>query len=80
MAQLTKTALTEEDRRYLKILVLQLLETRKLVDQLAETLVDLNDKGFMKAFLADEDQIKQPKVERYREKLERQVDAAEKEF
>ncbi len=77
---MTKTALTEEDRRYLKILALQLLETRKLVDQLAETLVDLNDKGFMKAFLAGEDEIKQPKVERYREKLERQVDAAEKEF
>jgi hypothetical protein len=80
VAQLVKTVLTEEERRNLKVIALELLEIRKLLEGLAETLVKLSDKELLKALNASKDDFKENQVDAYREKLEKQVDLAEKEF
>ena len=77
---MAKTALTEEDKRILKVVASELFEIRKLVDELAETLVKLSDKELLKAFNAGEDNLKESQVDSYKEKLEKQLDIAEKEF
>ena len=59
---------------------LELLEIRKLVDQLAETMVNLSDKELLKAFNASQNDIKEKQIDRYTETLEKQIDIAEKEF
>jgi hypothetical protein len=80
VAYLAKTVLTEEDKRNLKVVALELLEIRKLVNELAETLVKLNDKELLKTFNANPDSVKEKQVDNYKETLEKQVDTAEKEF
>jgi uncharacterized protein YjgD (DUF1641 family) len=80
VAGLAKTALTEEDKRILKVVASELFEIRKLVDELAETLVKLSDKELLKAFNAGEDNLKESQVDSYKEKLEKQLFIAEKEF
>ncbi len=77
---MAKTVLAEEDKRYLKILVLELIQTRKLVDALAETLVKLSDKEFLKALNASRDELKESQVDCYEGKLAAQLGAVEKEF
>jgi hypothetical protein len=77
---LAKTVLTDEDKRALKGIALELLEIRKLVLELAETLVKLSDKELMKILNASENDLKELQVENYKETLEKQVDIAEKEF
>ena len=78
---MVKTVLTEQDRRDLKVIALELLEIRKLVDELAETLVNLSDKDLLKLCNADRnDGLKEKHVDSYKEKLEKQLDIAEKEF
>ncbi len=80
MTWLAKTVLTDEDKRALKGIALELLEIRKLVLELAETLVKLSDKELMKILNASENDLKELQVENYKETLEKQVDIAEKEF
>jgi hypothetical protein len=80
VAWLVKTVLTEDDRRNLKVIVLELLEIRKLLEGLAETLVKLSDKELLKALNANKGDLKESQVDAYREKLEKQVDLTEKEF
>ena len=75
-----KTVLTEEDRRSLRGIALELLEIRKLLEGLAETLVKLSDKELLKALNASRGDLKENQVDAYREKLEKQVDLTEKEF
>ncbi len=77
---MVKTVLTEQDKRELKIVASELIEIRKLVDKLAETLVNLTDKELLKFLNASQDDLKEKQVDRYRETLERQLDIAEKEF
>ena len=77
---MVKTVLTEEEKRELKGIALELLEIRKLIDKLAETLVKLSDKELLKFFNAGQDDVKENQVGRYRETLEKQLDIAEKEF
>lgn len=77
---MAKTALTEEDKRILKGVASELFEIRKLVDELAEPLVKLSDKELLKAFNADRDNLKESQVDSYKEKLEKQLFIAEKEF
>jgi hypothetical protein len=77
---LGKTVLTEEDRRSLRCIALELLEIRKLLEGLAETLVKLSDKDLLKALNASKGDLKEKQVDAYREKLEKQVDFTEKEF
>jgi len=78
---LVKTVLTEQDKRGLKVIASELLEIRKLIDRLAENLVKLSDKELLKFFNASQDDdLKENQVDRYKEKLEKQLDIAEKEF
>lgn len=80
MAWLAKTVLAEEERRSLKVLALELYEIRKLIDKLAETLSNLSDKELLKVLDAGQEDFKESQVDRYREKLEKQLDVAEREF
>lgn len=77
---MVKTVLTEQDKRGLKVIALELLEIGKLVDKLAEKLVNLSDKELLKFFNAIQDDVKECQVDRYKEKLEKQLHVAEKEF
>ena len=77
---MVKTVLTEQDKRDLKVIALELSEIRKLVEKLAETLVNLSDKDLLKFFDAIQDDVKENQVDKYKESLEKQLDSAEKEF
>ena len=59
---------------------MELFEIRKLVKQLAETLVSLSDKELLRVFNADQDDLKEKQVDIYKETLEKQLYVAEKEF
>jgi hypothetical protein len=81
VAWLVKTVLTEQDKRDLKVIALELLEIRKLVEKLAETLVNLSDKELLKLLNANqEDDLKENQIDRYEETLEKQLDIDKKEF
>ena len=75
-----KTVVTEEEKRDLKALALELHEIRKLLDALAETLVKVSDKEFLKLLDAGQDGVREKQVDSYRLTLEKQLDIAEKEF
>ena len=75
-----RTVFTDEDKRNLKVIALELLEIRKLIEELTESVVNVNDKKLMKMLNASEDDLKENKVLNYKEKLEKQIDSAEKEF
>ena len=78
---MVKTVLTEEDKRNIRCIALELSEIRMLVDELAEKIVNLSDKELLKAFNARQDNdLKENQVESYRAKLEKQLDIAEREF
>ena len=78
---MAKTVFTECDKRDLKSIASELLEIRKLIDQLAETLVNLSDKELLKFCEASPDDVLlQSQVESYKRTLEKQIDKAEKEF
>lgn len=70
----------EKEKRTLKIVTLELLEIRKLIDKLAERLVNLSDKELLKNFNASQDDFKEKQIDRYKEKLKKQVGIVEKEF
>jgi len=80
VAWLFRTVFTDEDKRNLKVIALELLEIRKLIEELTESVVNVNDKKLMKMLNASEDDLKENKVLNYKEKLEKQIDSAEKEF
>ena len=78
---MVKTVLTEQDKRDFKAIALELLEISKLVDKLAETLVNLSDKELLKLCNASQNgDLKEKQVEKYEETLKKQLDIAEKEF
>ena len=74
------TVFTEEDKRNLKVIAAELLEIRKLLDELAEKLVTLSDKELLRIFNENQDDLKEKQVDSYKETLEKQLDTAEKEF
>ena len=80
MTWLVKAVFTDEDKRNLRAIALELKELRKLVEELAETLVNLSDKDLMKIFNSDQIDLKENQVANCKETLEKQLDAAEKEF
>jgi hypothetical protein len=81
VAYLVKTVFTEEDKRTLKVIASELLEIRKLVDKLAETLVNLSDKELLKFLNArQKEDLKEKQVDRYKLTLDKQIDIAKKEF
>lgn len=77
---MVKTVLTEWEKRELKVIASELLEIRRLVEKLAETLVNLSDKELLKRCNASQDDLKEKQVDCYRETLKKQLDIAEKEF
>jgi hypothetical protein len=77
---LVKTVFTDEDKRNLRGIAEELKEIRKLINELAETLVNLSDKKLMESFNAIQNDLKENQVDSYKEKLEKQVDIVEKEF
>jgi hypothetical protein len=72
--------LTENDKRDLTVMALELSEIRKLVEKLAETLVNLSDKELLRFINANQEGVKEKQVDNYKETLEKQIDIAEKEF
>ncbi len=77
---MVKTVFTEEDKRNLKVIALELYEIRKLIEELAETMVNLSDKELLRILNASQDDLKENQVDSYKETLEKQLDIAEKEF
>ena len=77
---MVKTVLTEQDKINLKVIALELSEIRKLVEKLAETLVNLSDKELMKFCNVSQDNLKENQADTYEETLEKQLDMYEKEF
>jgi hypothetical protein len=77
---LVRIVFTDEDKRNLKVIAAELIELRKLIEELTESLVNVSDKKLMKMLNASENDLKENKVLNYKEKLEKQIDLAEKEF
>jgi hypothetical protein len=77
---MVKTVFTDEDKRNLKGIALELNEIRKLIEKLAETLVNLSDKELLRTLNADRDELKEKQVDNYKETLEKQLYTVEKEF
>lgn len=77
---MVRTVFTDDDKKNLKVIAAELLELRKLIEELTESLVNVSDKKLMKMLNASQDDFKENKVLNYKEKLEKQIDIAEKEF
>jgi hypothetical protein len=80
VAWLAKTVLTDEEKGHLKVIASELAEIRKLLNELAETLVKISDKDLMKALNASPDGVSERQVDHYKLSLEKQADRAENEF
>ena len=59
VAWLVKTVFTEEDKRNLKVIAMELFEIRKLIMELAETLVKISDKELLKILNSGQDDLKE---------------------
>jgi hypothetical protein len=77
---LVKTVFTDEDKRNLRRIALELNEIRKLIEALTEKMVNLSDKELLRILNANQDALKEKHVDSYKEALEKQIDIAEKEF
>ena len=77
---MVRTVFTDDDKKNLKVIAAELIELRKLIEELTESLVKVSDKKLMKMLNASQDDFKENKVLNYKEKLEKQIDIAEKEF
>jgi hypothetical protein len=77
---LVRTVFTDEDKRNLKVIAAELIELRKLIEELTESLVNVSDKKLLKMLNASQDDLEENKVLNFKEKLEKQIDIAEKEF
>jgi hypothetical protein len=80
VAWLVRTVFTDDDKKNLKVIAAELIELRKLIEELTESLVNVSDKKLMKMLNASQDDLKENKVLNFKEKLEKQIDIAEKEF
>lgn len=77
---MVRTVFTDEDKKNLNVIAAELIELRKLIEELTESLVNVSDKKLMKRLNASQDDLKENKVLNFKEKLEKQIDIAEKEF
>jgi hypothetical protein len=80
VAWLVRTVLTGEDKRNLIVIAAELIELRKLIEELTESLVKVSDKKLLKRLNASQENLEENKVLNFKEKLEKQIDIAEKEF
>ena len=71
---------TDEDRRALRVVASELLELRKLIEEITEKLVNLSDKELLRILNASQDDLKEKQVDSYQETLEKKLYIAEKEF
>jgi hypothetical protein len=71
---------TDDERRNLRAIAMEMHELRRLVMELAETLVKMNDKELLKSLNSSQEGVGENKVLNYKEKLEKQIDLANKEF
>jgi len=74
------TVFTEEDKRNLKGIASELLEIRKLIEELAERLANLSDKELLRILNTNQNDLREEQVDSYKETLEKQLYNAEKEF
>jgi hypothetical protein len=77
---LVRTVFTEDDRRSLKVIAAELMELRKLIEELTESLINVSDKKLLKMLNASQDGFNENQVQNFKEKLEKQIDIEEKEF
>ncbi len=78
---MAKLFLTDEERRRLKAVALELKAIRKLIDSLAEATVNLSDKEFLKAFSQmQEVDLTESELEHHEEKMQRHLYNAKKAF
>ncbi len=77
---MAKVFFTDEEKRTLKGIAEELKGIRVLINKLAETLVNISDKKLMESFNTIQNDLKENQVDSYQEKLEKQIDIAEKEF
>ena len=77
---MVRTVFTDDDKRNLKVIAAELIDLRKLIEELTESLVTVSDKKLLKMLNASQDDLDENKVLNYKEKLEKQIDIAEKEF
>ena len=76
-----KTVLTDEEKRYLRAVAIELKAIRKLIDVLAETAVNLSDKDFLKGF-SDKPEIDltEYEMDHHEWKLQKQLYTIKKAF
>jgi hypothetical protein len=77
---LANAVFSDDEKRALRAITLELVELRKLLMQLAETMVKMSDKELLESLNANQEDIAERKVLNYREKLEKQIDVAESEL
>ena len=77
---LANTTLGDDEKRALRAITLELSELRKRLMELAEMMVKMSDKELLEHLNASQEDISESKVLNYREKLEKQIDAAENEL
>ena len=77
---MVKTVITIDEKINIKAIAEELMEIRKLIEELNETLVNLSDKELMKSFNATPKDLKENQVDTYKETLEKQLDIAKKEI
>ncbi len=77
VAWLVKTVLTEEEKRYLMALALELVEIRKQLNQIAETMAKLSDKQFSESLNMSKDGVTEGQVDSYQLALQKRLDVME---
>jgi hypothetical protein len=77
---LVNTVFSDDEKRALRAITLELGELRKLLMALAEMMVKMSDKELLETLNASKEDIAENKVANYKEKLEKQIDVAEREL
>jgi len=77
---LAKTVLTDEERMFLKSLILELVHIRQQLNELAQVVVMMNEKQFSKALNACKEDFTENQVDNYKLALQKKTDAAEYEL
>lgn len=77
---MAKTVLTDEERMFLKSLILELVHIRQQLNELAQVVVMMNEKQFSKALNACKEDFTENQVDNYKLGLQKKTDAAEYEL